>query len=814
MKDGGRRALSAAVVLLLAGLAFLLFWLGHDSRREPNRDERPVESLLAEPVREPLAEKQGSKTVDAGNRETVATHSTFPWTLRVLDEANREPVAGARVHASVAGEEVEALSATDGTVSLALPVPVGSAPDPVDVLVDHPLFVRASVPSVRPTEPRDVLLRRAGELIVLLRPPPSGPATVILFEQIASAEKGWPSHRVEAADHARFSQLVPGDYALTASAPGVIAQSLRGLRVRAGESRDVTLELAPESVLHGRLLTSDGVQPIANAGVHLTITDRADSLAGAPEVDAGVTGQDGRFEARGLLPAAYRLRFVPRGGLPFHGSITVHKSGEELHEEFHAPATMRVLARVVDTDKRPVTDATVAVFASSEWADVLKKATDGIDPAKRPVAKTRADGTFEINAPADASSTVYVAIFGPDCGAHPLCADWHEVTRTLLGDSSREGTDVDLGELVFAPPRIVAGKVVDPEKSPVPDAVIDLVAGYGDQVLSTVDCERDGSFRLTLSSHDDGPLRGGRIGARAPGLVGKRMYLNSKLPDPLVIVLHRSRTVTGTVVDAAGRAVPNLDVMLGTQLPDHKLGPRPGGGDATARSDELGRFQFVDVVAMESEITLPPSVRNEWRLLHREPETIAADSNAQVSLTVEHPLRTESATLRGRLVLPKGLDAVTGLRMWTTSQDRSVPRTSADALSQDGDAFTLRDVAPGRIVLTIICRECGEVERRIELMPGESFDVGDVELKRVATLIVHLTDAKDQPITDATLSVTPADGGRRTDLLSRPKGVYLQGQIPCEQAYDLRVHRPGHEDHVERIDVPAQSQVELRVRVE
>jgi hypothetical protein len=803
-----------ALVLLLAGIAFLVLLIDTDSTREAIRDDRSAEPAHSETVRDASAEKQASNMVDAASREAVASRTTVPCTLRVLDEASREPVAGARVHASVAGEEVEALSAADGTASLALNVPVGSAPAAVDVVVDHPLFVRASLPSIRSTEPRDVLLRRAGELIVLLRPPPSGPATVILFEQISSAEKGWPSRRVEATDHARFSQLVPGDYALSANAPGVIAQALRGLRIRAGESREVTLELVPESVLHGRLLTSDGVQTIANAGVHFSIADRADSLAGTSEVDAGVTGQDGRFEARGLLPAAYRLRFVPREGLPFHGSITVHKSGEDLHEDFRAPATLRVLARVIDTDKRPVVGATVALFASSEWLDVLKKGTGGIDLPARPVAKTRLDGTFEINAPADASGSVYLAIFGPDCGVQPLCADWHEVARAPLGESSREGADADLGDLVLSPPRIVAGQVVDPEKSPVPNAVIDVLGVYGDQVLSTIDCERDGSFRLTLSSYYDGPLRGGRIGARAPGLVGKRVYLNSKLPDPLVIVLQRTRTVVGSVVDAAGRAVPNLEILLGTQLPDHRLGPKPGGGDATARSDEHGRFEFTDVVAMESEITLAPSVRNEWRLLRREPETIAAAGDARVAMTVEHPLRTESATLRGRLVLPNGLEAITGLQMWTASQDRSAPRTSADALSQDGETFTLRDVAPGRIVLTIVCRECAEVAKQLELMPGETFDVGDIELKRVATLIVHLTDAKNEPITDATLSLTPVDGGHRTDLLPRPKGVYLQGQIPCGQAYDLRVHRPRHEDHVERIDVPAQSQVELSLRVE
>ena len=804
---GKRWALAAIVVAVLGVLGYLLLGpvlepehvsvTAHDDVGQHDTSSRVDHSVAHAPAAD-----------SAPVREAVAKEHAVTWNVRVLDKATHEPVARAHVELRSGAWHVEADCGDDGVLGLE-----AEEHPSVDLIVEHPSYVPAHVPGANASQQQEVLLERAGELRVVLRPAPTMPAIVSLFEQVSDDEKHWPSRRLDARELARFTQLAPGDYTLTARAEGWVSPTMRGLRMRGGESRDVILDLAPESRLRGRLLLADAESPVAGARVMLSSTDPTMRAVDSAPPAIATTELDGRFEFGGLTCARYKLLFQPRDGLPFSAFFVVSRSGSQLDQDFHTPSSLHVHGRAVDADTHPIPNATIALFSPTEWVDALEHGAQRLNMAERPTARSRVDGSFDLNARCQLNAMVFLMLAMPGKSLDAVSSTWRIV------DVARDQADQDVGDVTVNPSRAIHGHVKDEGGSSVPGAKVEVSAQYPDMVLFEAACADDGSFSIDVCTRGNSRRELARRFGGAPGDVGDGVVLQSKLVDPIELILRRARTVSGRVVDTDGRGVSNIEVMLGTQLKEHKRGPKPGGGDASAITDENGRFKFADVVAMESELGLAHSVMGEWRMERREPTTIPGDGDQQATMVVSRNAIEERAILRGRLVLPAGLEALSATQLGArvrrpegSGLDPTMVPGDEGTAQWDGNSFTLYGVRPGHLLFTCSSRECATVSRTIDVSPGETLDLGDIELVRSAQLVVRIVDASGKRVTDAIVQLRPVDP--LAPALGWSHAQYSFTGLVWGGKYDLYVRRNGHEDHVERIEVPTQAVFELEVHVE
>jgi protocatechuate 3,4-dioxygenase beta subunit len=808
-----RAWLIACLAGAIAGIVYLMFGRVLEPAPEPDASRSELEPANpASSVRTATA----SPSPDDTKREIAASGSSTTWRIRVLDSSTHEPVSGARAKLTAREVEAEATSAADGSVELV----IADRPEvrSADLLVDHPEYMSTRVPSLPPDDRRDVLLVRGGEIVGRVAPNPSSTATISLSQQTSEDANAWPIRNVEtdAQGGFRFTRLPPGDYTLAATVAGWCTPTLHGLRVESGKTRDVTLPLTRGATLRGRLLSLGTEVAIEKAHVTMNLEDIYRAPHEILQPREAVTDSAGRFEFHDLPPTAYTLLFRVPDQSTFRRQITIHNIGEAIDQEFYAPAMLQFHGRVVDLEGRPMPGAIVALTDEFRWREVIARGLDAFNADGCASARAGADGKFIIRAQFDADTSLYV--LGRSTDQAELGMAWSVLSRRL---SSKE-SDVELGDLTIGNTSILRGLVKNEHGLPVAGATVEIL-DPGRHPRNPVTSTGDGAFSIPVLDF------GGRIvllttlSARSPGFVSDHVNL-IKSNDSIELVLHPVHVVRGRVIDTDGRAVPNIQVVLGTPLPEHKRGPRVGGGDIPQNTDEFGRFRFEEVVRMQSEIGLNPAVQSDWTIESRDPALIPADGDQEVKVVLRHVAEEERATLRGRLVIAKEFDSLEELRIEVLPQqaDSNVPNPNGygygskkrGMLERTGDSFVLSNVPPGRIVFEVSCHHCVPVTRPIELRPGEVFDLGDVPIDRGVYVTVHLTDANGKPVGGATVEFVPLEPGRSPhQALAEQGGVYW-GLPPCGRTFDIRVHRAGKEDYSQRFEAPCDHQSTVEVRVE
>jgi hypothetical protein len=129
--DARKRALLVAVlVVLISSAAFLALWLGLSNDRAPAAVDATTPLNVSDTVVDHVASSSSSSTTD---RESAAGDRAIVWTLRVLDAANREPVAGAHVQLRAGEWRADASSSGDGSAAFRI-----DASPQVDALIHTP----------------------------------------------------------------------------------------------------------------------------------------------------------------------------------------------------------------------------------------------------------------------------------------------------------------------------------------------------------------------------------------------------------------------------------------------------------------------------------------------------------------------------------------------------------------------------------------------------------------------------------------------------------------------------------------------------
>ncbi len=338
---------------------------------------------------------------------------------------------------------------------------------------------------------------------------------------------------------------------------------------------DVTIGLKPAAPLFGLVRDASG-QPVAGAGLSAQLAD--DQLAIARRsyrTLQATSAYDGSFRfPDALYSSPYRITVRAQG----FASAAVDVP--PLTPDVAAEPVWIVLSRgrqthgrVVDTNDNPVPGAEVKLRWPTEGERV--RFFDRLDATK----PTTTDERGEFRFPAVRAGEYEVRAVHNE-----FLAPGNARTDVPEGEG-----DFDLGSFTLIPGAEIHGVVTAPNGDGVRDATIQ-VNRYGpdrDQER-TATTDIDGAFRLGGLAHEPVDLD-----VRADGYAPTRLpQARPDTGEPILIELEAGASLTGRVVDEAGKPVARAEVQV---EPDTETLIRAGVGaarDYYKRTDADGRFRF------------------------------------------------------------------------------------------------------------------------------------------------------------------------------------------------------------------------------
>lgn len=319
--------------------------------------------------------------------------------------------------------------------------------------------------------------------------------------------------------------------------------------------------------IHGVVVREDGT-PVAGADVSAVVRPWSGAMwIGSPARDAERalastrTALDGTFAVRLERGTAATLR-VSAAGLASLSEEVVG-AGDRLRVVLHPAVRLAVVLR--DAAGRPVGDATVRLYrltGSTTWGYVRQ--------GYRREGVTDAGGRFTFDdLPAGSGGTwTSLTVELPAVGE----VHWEHVEIPEAGEV--------LHEVALGGARSVRGRVTDAvTKQPIVGAVVGV--SWGQRPRATTDS--DGRYDLSVAATSSSIV----VSAEAPGYAWLEQQ-GDREDGTIDLALHRSATLRGRLVDAAGAPVADASLTAhGT------MGGTYPAGRARARTTADGRFELV-----------------------------------------------------------------------------------------------------------------------------------------------------------------------------------------------------------------------------
>ena len=592
---------------------------------------------------------------------------------------------------------------------------------PHTVRVEAAGLAARTVEKARPGTPLRVALAKGGTIEGVVKDAASG-------EPVAGA-------RVEAREDTRLVGAVTWDASLGVvqavtdakgafrleglpRGPHTVSASLRGAGrasragVTPGQRAELLLVAGPAIV--GRVLLPDG-KPAIRAAV------RAEAEVAFFPVRVATTDATGRYELAGLAAGGYRVIAAHEdAALGMIGGIRVERGDVEVDVSLMPPS--RVSGRLVDGGGQPVAGTVVLSeidgMASPRTVGALVRAQAG------------ADGRFTLE-------RVPAGSHGARVTARGLAP-----RHVALDVPARAGT-VDIGDVALESGLQLRGRVRDKAGAAIADATVrafpDGPRGAAGALEGVTDA--DGGFVL-------GGATGGtyQLSVYAPGYTRFSEAVDAPR-DGLEVVLTAAGSITGTVVDAAGRAVETFEVLA---LPGEGVRQMPRRRSFT---DEGGRFTL-DEIPGAGTYSVQVSARDSGRQVVRGVKV----TDGQVT-DVGRITLAAAGTVRG-VVVDASSAPVAGATVEALGSERmAMAGPMRDEVTTDAAGrFELRGLAPGRAVI---------VARHPEFAEGRSAPL-EVDPARAAETAITLTRGGRIAGTLRRRNGAPFDGGVVVRSLGRP----------------------------------------------
>jgi hypothetical protein len=659
--------------------------------------------------------------------------------LRITGPGGR-PAAGAAVwYSSLLPAGV---TSEDGTIAVPLSAESGSG-EPTVVQVDAPSGLAAET-EVRP--PRE---GEKAPLAVELEEPPRIAGRVLDARErrgVAGALvwiRSDPGSAARADRTGSFSLAVRRtwrDERLRAAAAGYL-EAVSRLPVEGSPgAQDSVLLLEGATVLTGSVVDGAG-QPIEGAEVRVAEIEEGSWRWGRTPVFAR-TGRSGAFRVEGLGARAPHLAHVERQGyspvLEEVAPAPERPGGRpgplpELRVVLEAARAVR--GRAVDEAGAPVAGA-LALFLPEE---ILRRQWPGAPPGVL-TGESASDGRFELREVLPGRA--HLRLSAP--GRAPASREEIEIAP--------DAAVTDLGDLVLEPESFIEGRVVEPGGSAVPGATVaasrrpDEIAAesffsFALDRFEAVESGPDGGFRI-------GGLRAGQVvqlEARKVGFIpGSTEGARAPSEEPVLVLLRPAATVSGRVVDARGRPVPEAEVRPSFRA--HVSGAR---SFRRVTADDRGAFELTEVapgfVALEAtapghQVSAPVTL-----------ELGGGEHRQGVEVVLE-----QGVVVSGRVLSPDGLP-VESATVTATATDLSSFVPGRPAVTGLDGRFTLDTLAPGRMVLE--ARREGYAPGKAELEVDLGGGTVDIHLGRGTSVSGWLLEADGAPASNRTLQLDPTGIG-------------------------------------------------------
>ena len=507
--------------------------------------------------------------------------------------------------------------------------------------------------------------------------PVAGAAVVAAVQGDAASAR-----RAVAGDDGSYeiAGLVPGAYAVSATAAGYATASVAGIHLRPGDRFRLDIGLSRPTALAGTV-SDGGGSPVPGALVTSTgpwPTGGGMGRARGPGRDgpaslAAVTDLSGRFRIEGMEPG--RLRVSARKDAGWANAVVEVGEEETAHVDMTLVEGGMVSGVVRDSSGNPVANVAVAALPGGRPSR----------PGESEVAVTDGSGSYRLALPPGAYGLAALratGVFRP--GRPPVLAS---VTVTV-----GQPVQADLA-LPDEPAATLWGHVVEPGGAPSAGAFVRVGAlGRG---MQATQADAEGAFSLSPTVGEEVPVAA-RNGGRS---------VNTTATPPatdLVLVLTPGATLHG---DLAGDPAPeSFTVTAG--------GQGIGGGPGAAAQQFAGASFDLDDV-------LPGAVAVHVRT------SDGRVGDAQVSLAsggtgrVTVPL-SPAATIAGRLV-----DAATGQPV---SRARILVDGNASRRGVGDDGRFTRVVSVGAHEVTVLAYGYARSSLSVNAAQ-EGVDLGDLKLQ-------------------------------------------------------------------------------------
>ena len=753
-----------------------------------------------------MGERRAVEARDELDAGTARFAEPIEWEGHVLDRESEAPIPGVLLVLEGGSYGNRAETDEEGAFTLRW-----SAGLPAHLTLSHPDYVDLSAPEVDFAEPGRFLLPRSGRIEGrILRYVADEGARAHAWYQAASSRRFWESLEAEiAADGSfAFADLRPGDYAVTALVPERFVGIEMGVVVEHGGVTELVLQAAPGSEVFGRVTRTDTHGSIP--GTELVIEPRTEGLPDEVRTSrtaVAVTNRDGTYAITGLAPGIHRLRAKTPWGADQGQEVHIPSSGDRLELDLSFPGPARLSGYVVDAEGKGAAGAQVFVFFHGDRTRVIAWLERGVDPTV-PRTTTGPRGTFAFT-DLPAGRPLLVVAYPP--GTAPPGAETAEIPRGLPGFASvqgiEEGQEQRDIEVSLPASFSLAGTVTDTAGAPLAGAVVHAEYTYQKRTVRAVHTQTDARGRFLLA-----PLRKGQVvvGARRDGYLSQRLpaRIEGEEGPPLDFVLEACLSIIGVALDEHGFAVPHVPVSLRLD-PEHTVPPEHAsrGTRRGAATDDLGRFRI------DGLFDAPWIVRGGsygWEMVGADPPVLVPSQDDFVTLTFAPRDRPARFAIEGRVGLVDG-GVPTGVR---------VTGLQGGVLEVDGGEFFATGLTPSRHRLRVYAD--GHVPRSvgpIDPVPGETVDVGLIDLLPATRLTVRLTNAGGKAVDDAAVVLVPlsvADGGMgeeggRITLEAEGKGRYRHAYVP-RFAWRLVVTHKKLGRHAEIVRIKDEAQQTIKVK--
>jgi protocatechuate 3,4-dioxygenase beta subunit len=264
----------------------------------------------------------------------------------------------------------------------------------------------------------------------------------------------------------RIEDIPQGVYSIHAQAPGFDARNEP--RIDTG-TMDLVIQLVPQPTITGHVLDSASGAPIAQFTALLRqVVPQAEPPMSIPEPDTKREFKvaNGEFKLSCRQPGQYIVQAnAPGYAGCFSLPVTIAKGQNLFDVNVLMTRGGTIRGRVVDDQGNPVARASVTT-RDHEWTDDLFTQTLGDEMpaiATERTAKTKSDGTFQIE--------------GLTPSDYLLDVQHAEYSRTFqVPFRVNENQVTDAGDVRLIRGGVVQGTVWSPQGTPLPGAVVELVA--------------------------------------------------------------------------------------------------------------------------------------------------------------------------------------------------------------------------------------------------------------------------------------------------------------------------------------------------